>query len=826
MSTGPALLERPAPSPDADGPPQPPAPPVRSTAQLGVGLLAAVATLLTSTGLSKVFEGFGWWFLPCAGAVLTAVICGLLGRLARVPLLLLPVVYALGMAIYVPAVSAPDTRIGPLPTSASWSALTDLLSVGNEDVRRLAVPVPERPGLVLLVVLGVYAVACAVDVICTRLGSPAAAGLPLLALLAVPAAIVPGDVGLVPFVLGATGYLLLLAIDGHHAVRHRTAGDSAGPVAAGRTTATSAVSPDGSRDVLDTGRSPGTLRIALIGLAAAVLLPALLPGPGKGLIAPNPNNSTSLGSGGSGRARVVQPFVTLDQQLRSEETVPLLRVRTDTPEYLRLTALEIFNGSGFSLNRLQADPQARVSNGLPPPTGNVRTRTASGEVRAQEIYRQKYLPVPYAPTNISVSGDWRLAADTSTVFSGRTDTGGTRYRYTSQVPTPTAADLRAEPRTATVPASVAVDLRFSGVSSRVRALAQQLTRDAPTTYDKVAAIQSYLRGPLFVYDLNGAPRDGRNALDQFLFDTRRGYCEQFASSMAVLVRAIGVPARVAIGFTPGSRDTNGDWVITNRDAHAWPEVWFPNAGWVRFEPTPRDDSAEVTPDYSIPPPPGSDSTTGPSTSSAAERDTGPNRSSANAAQSNPSTSVPADQPTVAMSAGGVGWGWDLGGAAAVLGVALLAGPALIRLLRRRRRLSGTDPAAAWRELSDTATDLGLGVGPTESPRAAGRRWGDTVGDVDPDGRARTALDGLAQQAEWARFARADGAGAGVRSQACADARTAVGALERASRRRDRIRAWLWPRSLTEWSGRWFATRRAGLRRALRLRRPRRVGSTS
>jgi transglutaminase-like putative cysteine protease len=812
VSGGSALLERPAVAPAPGGPDAPePGSGAVSSASFGVGLIAAVATLLTATGMSRVFEGFGWWFLPCAGAVLTAAVCGLLGRLARVPLLMLPVVYGLGLAIYVPAVSAPDTRVGPLPSSASWTALTDLLSIGTGDVRRLAVPVPERPGLVLLVVLGVYAVACAVDVISTRLRSPATAGLPLLALLAVPAAIVPGDVGLVPFVLGAVGYLLLLGVDGRRSLSQRASG-AVIPVPAGPT---------------EGGRSAGTLRIALIGLAAAVLLPAVLPGPGKGLIAPNASNSTSLGGDGSGRARVVQPFVTLDQQLRSNETVPLLRVRTDTPEYLRLTALEIFNGSGFSLNRLQADPQARVSNGLPPPTGNVRTQAASGEVRAQENYQQKYLPVPFSPTNISVPGDWRLAADTSTIFSGRTDTGGTSYRYTSQVPVPTAADLRAEPAAPPVPAPVAVDLRLIGVSPQVRALARQLTSSQATGYDKVAAIQQYLRGPLFTYDLNGAPRGGRNALDEFLFNTRRGYCEQFASAMAVLVRAIGVPARVAIGFTPGSRDTNGDWVITNRDAHAWPEVWFANAGWVRFEPTPRDDSAEVTPDYSIPPPPGSLSSDDPGSSSVTEHETGPDRSGANAGQADRSTPSPADQSTISGSPAGIGWGWKVGGAVAVLGVGLLAGPALLRLLRRRRRFASSDAGAAWRELSDTATDLGLGTMSTESPRAAGRRWADAVTEVDPAGHARAALNGLAQRAERARFAGpagVDGFDSGTRTTDAGDARTAVEALERASGRRNRLRAWMLPRSMSDAASGWIDHRRDAVRRVLRMRTPRRAGS--
>src|SRR3569623_1239646 len=144
MVSTPELTEvRRPPSTSLGSPPPPEAAPlVRS--RLSPHLLAAVATLLTATGLIRVFDGFFWWYLPCAGGVLVVVVCGWLGRVGRVPPALQPLVYLAGLA--------------------------------------------------LLVVLGTFAVACAVDMISTRFRAPATAGLPLLALLAVPAAIVPGDV--------------------------------------------------------------------------------------------------------------------------------------------------------------------------------------------------------------------------------------------------------------------------------------------------------------------------------------------------------------------------------------------------------------------------------------------------------------------------------------------------------------------------------------------------------------------------------------------------------------------------------------------------------
>src|SRR5207249_2988050 len=85
-----------------------------------------------------------------------------------------------------------------------------------------------------------------------------------------------------------------------------------------------------------------------------------------------------------------------------------------------------------------------------------------------------------------------------------------------------------------------------------------------------------------------APPGGSvDALDDFLFGSRRGYCEQFAGAYAALARSVGLPTRVAVGFTPGTYDeATGVWRVTTREAHAWPEVYLSGVGWTAFEPTP------------------------------------------------------------------------------------------------------------------------------------------------------------------------------------------------------------------------------------------------
>ena len=121
---------------------------------------------------------------------------------------------------------------------------------------------------------------------------------------------------------------------------------------------------------------------------------------------------------------------------------------------------------------------------------------------------------------------------------------------------------------------------------RVRDLAQSLTADAPTDYDKATAIERYIR--TIRYDLNVAePPPGRDVVDYFLFDSKAGYCDYDASAMVVLLRAAGVPARMATGYAGGSFDYQQNaYVITGEQGHAWPEVYFSGIGWVEFEPTP------------------------------------------------------------------------------------------------------------------------------------------------------------------------------------------------------------------------------------------------
>ena len=167
--------------------------------------------------------------------------------------------------------------------------------------------------------------------------------------------------------------------------------------------------------------------------------------------------------------------------------------------------------------------------------------------------------------------------------------------------------------------------------AEVRAVLDEITDDGDSPIEIARAIQAYLRGPLFTYSLELADQaaDGNlsdEPLARFL-ETKRGYCVQFTSAMVMLAREAGIPARMAIGYLPGAIDGD-DRVVRVSDAHAWPELYFPRLGWVRFEPTPGTRSG-VAPEYSlVPTDTGSSSSASPTSStstSSPSPSTGPTR---------------------------------------------------------------------------------------------------------------------------------------------------------------------------------------------------------
>jgi hypothetical protein len=125
---------------------------------------------------------------------------------------------------------------------------------------------------------------------------------------------------------------------------------------------------------------------------------------------------------------------------------------------------------------------------------------------------------------------------------------------------------------------------------RIPDLARRMSAGAKNAYDQSLAIESYLRAN-FTYTLNLTGKPGKDPLAHFLFETRAGHCEYFATAMAVMLRTLGIPSREVNGFLPGEyNDVGGDYIVRASDAHSWVEAYFPGSGWVTFDPTPPSDN--------------------------------------------------------------------------------------------------------------------------------------------------------------------------------------------------------------------------------------------
>lgn len=158
------------------------------------------------------------------------------------------------------------------------------------------------------------------------------------------------------------------------------------------------------------------------------------------------------------------------------------------------------------------------------------------------------------------------------------------YRVTSLVPAAGEAELRQAGSQYPAPIRQRYLALPQDVPVRVLALARDLTATQPTPYDRARAIESYLRS--LPYDLNLPAPPNRDVVDYFLFELRRGYCDYYASAMVVLARAAGIPARLVVGYAGGEFDpAEGRYRVSEADAHAWAEVYFPGYGWIEFEPT-------------------------------------------------------------------------------------------------------------------------------------------------------------------------------------------------------------------------------------------------
>jgi transglutaminase-like putative cysteine protease len=178
-------------------------------------------------------------------------------------------------------------------------------------------------------------------------------------------------------------------------------------------------------------------------------------------------------------------------------------------------------------------------------------------------------------------------SDDGTIVSPIGLGSGSIYTVDSQVIAPTPAQLRSDLSTQTLPPqTLAQDGQLPHPYPRVQALARSITAGDTTTYGKVQSLIGWI-GAHTHYSIDIPPLPaGADTVDEFLFGNRVGFCEQISTSLAVMLRSLGIPVREAVGYVPGGYDPITDlWQVHADDAHAWVQVWFPGYGWQNFDPT-------------------------------------------------------------------------------------------------------------------------------------------------------------------------------------------------------------------------------------------------
>ncbi len=427
-------------------------------------------------------------------------------------------------------------------------------------------PSPPLAPLMLAGLAGVWAAVFSAHALAFRAGSPLLALLPPVALVGFADSVLEDVIRPVFGVLFLIAATALLFADGLRRVQ------GWGPVWTG----------PGRAARLDVAAGRGARRVAAAAVMVAAIAPIVLPGFGsRGVI----DFSTS----DDGRVRI-DPLVSVQESLQRDETIPVFDVQTDVGRYWRMVALPNFDGRIWSPDRepttLAIDPGATLA-----PSDTVLTPGETTEVTftTTSELALPWLPLPYPPrtTDAPLEGMRWDPVGGSVVLESGVEPGLT-YTAVADVVQPTPDQLRAEPPN--VASAETVRNTATPDVPEVAAIAAQWTRGQPTTYDQIIAIQDHFTDPKwgFTYDETVPGSTSDDAMLEFLEQTRVGFCQQFSSAMAVMLRTLGIPARVAVGFTPGEPAGSGDRLtVTTKNAHAWVEVLFPSYGWLPFEPTPN-----------------------------------------------------------------------------------------------------------------------------------------------------------------------------------------------------------------------------------------------
>jgi len=657
-------------------------------------------TLTAVVGLSRLFSNAS--FLP---PVLLAAVGGhgvawAARRLGLHPLAAAGLTLA-GLGLTVAWVVEPHATTFGIPTFATLDAVRTDLTTAWRRFGEVVAPTASTRGFVLASVVGAWLAATVADGFAFRGRARFEALVPSFTVFLFGAML-----GADRFRVPITGAYLAALVA--FVLFSDAAGRARGPAWFGRRAG------EGERALVRTGAALG---LAVV-MAAVVVGPRLPGADARGLLGWRDSEE------GPGGPRItVSPLVDIRGRLVQDADVELFTVRSEVPAYWRLTSLDQFDGAIWSSKGTyqRARGELRVAAPTRAPTDSVRQDfTING-------LSSIWLPAAFRPERVRSGDVVRYDRDSSSLLTDKETSDGLRYTVESELPRPTAAELGPVP--AAIPADIGAKYLFlpPQLAGSLAQIAARQTAGRTTPYAQAKALQDWFRTESeFTYSLDVTPGHGSGAIAKFLRE-RRGYCEQFAGTFAAMARSLGVPARVAVGFTAGERRADGRFHVLGRNAHAWPEVYLAGYGWVAFEPTPgrgmpgAEDYTEVAPqgaegDPTVP------TTAAPPTT----------------AQAPPDPAVPEEVPeeeVAAPEAAASDWrtsplAWALGVAVLVV-LAVAAVPLARARRRRRRREAATTPAAqvlvAWQEAEEAMAAAGRGQRPWETAGEYASRVGQAPG---------------------------------------------------------------------------------------------------
>ncbi|MFD3825277.1 DUF3488 and DUF4129 domain-containing transglutaminase family protein, partial [Streptomyces sp. NPDC058625] len=559
-------------------------------------------------------------------------------------------------------------------------------------------------------------------------------------------------------------------------------------------------------------------RIGLLAVGVALVAPLGLPTMNGGLLDPA-GSGVGPGSGGGGTISAVNPLVSLRDSLNVDEDRQVMSVRSQAENvsdlYLRIVSLDDFDGTTWKPSKRSITTVP--DDAFPTPAGlgpDIEREEVGTTISTADWYGQDWLPMPYPPSGVDIRGNWRYEPVGMTLVGDHgQNTRGLTYQVRSLDVRPTAeqlADASAPP--------AALERDYTELPDSLPAVVSRTARDvtegATNAYDRAVMLQEYftLTGG-FEYDTEVDVGSGSEAIARFLRD-KEGFCVHFSFAMASMARSLDIPARVAVGFAPGTPQADGTVAVGLRDAHAWPELYFEGVGWTRFEPTPTRGSV---PEYTVPETPDSalPDPARPSEAEPSEPSAAPSESESCSVRQQRLDDCASEAPLVTLPTDGDGpkWyvvlAWVLGGLAVLV---LPLAPMLWRLRTRSVRLgahgrseagTASHTLAVWDELTDAAWDVGVSPDESLTPRKAAARIV-RLGRLDPD--AAASVHRVADAVEQVLYAPRPRPAAGLTD----DVRRVAAGLRSGAGRGARLRALFLPRSTVRvvWaaSARWAAVR--------------------